>query len=106
MIEAVKYVVKLIPWLAMMICFWGIYGQTKTAFQLQGCSMDVTVSGSLELPVTFMNVFNTLSILVLVPLFETHLYPWLKTRYGYEPPMLDKIGMDLLCQALPWSWQA
>lgn len=95
MIEAVKYVVKLIPWLAMMICFWGIYGQTKTAFQLQGCSMDVTVSGSLELPVTFMNVFNTLSILVLVPLFETYLYPWLKTRYGYEPPMLDKIGTGL-----------
>ena len=96
MIEAVKYVVKLVPWLAMMICFWGIYGQTKTAFQLQGCSMDVTVAGSLELPVTFMNVFNTLSILVLVPLFETYLYPWLKSKYEYEPSMLDKIGTGLV----------
>ncbi len=95
MIEAVKYVLLLVPWLAMMICFWGIYGQTKTAFQLQGCSMDVTISKGLELPVTFMNVFNTLSILVLVPVFETYLYPWLKNAYGYEPTMLDKIGTGL-----------
>ncbi|MEC8278709.1 MAG: hypothetical protein VX026_13395 [Myxococcota bacterium] len=95
LIEACKYVLLLLPWLAMMVCFWGVYGQTKTAFQLQGCSMNVTITGRLELPVTFMNVFNTISILLLVPLFETYLYPWLKRAYSYEPTMLDKIGTGL-----------
>jgi hypothetical protein len=45
-IEAVKYVLRLIPWLLMMVAFWAIYGQTKTAFQLQGCSMDPRMTSS------------------------------------------------------------
>lgn len=39
-VESVKYVARLVPFLAVMIPYWGTYGQTKTAFQIQGCQMD------------------------------------------------------------------
>ena len=34
-VEGMKYICKIVPFLFMMIPFWGIYGQTKTAFQIQ-----------------------------------------------------------------------
>ncbi len=52
-----------------MIPYWGIYGQTKTAFQIQGCQMDVKY-GNFELPISAMNMFNNVAILALVPLFD------------------------------------
>jgi dipeptide/tripeptide permease len=68
-VECVKYVVKLFPFLVVMIPYWGIYSQTKTAFQVQGCQMDLNMAG-FELPVSAMNIFNNIAILTLVPLFD------------------------------------
>lgn len=34
-VEGMKYLWKIVPFLLVMIPFWGIYGQTKTAFQIQ-----------------------------------------------------------------------
>jgi peptide/histidine transporter 3/4 len=42
-VESIKYLTRLVPFLLVMIPFWGIYGQTKTAFQLQACQMDVNL---------------------------------------------------------------
>ncbi len=53
--------------------------------------MDVSM-GSIQLPVSTMNIFNNVAILTLVPLFETYLYPALKAR-GKELSMLTKIGL-------------
>jgi hypothetical protein len=36
-VEGMKYLWKIVPFLLVMIPFWGIYGQTKTAFQIQVC---------------------------------------------------------------------
>lgn len=90
-VEAVKYVTRLFPYLAIMIPYWGIYGQTKTAFQIQGCQMDSKL-GSFQLPISAMNIFNNVTILLLVPLFEQYLFPAIN-RAGYQLTMLVKIGM-------------
>jgi len=91
-VECIKYVVRIVPFLTVMIPFWGIYGQTKTAFQIQGCQMDLDLGG-FNLPVSGMNIFNNISILILVPLFESYLYPYLRARRGGgEVEMLEKIG--------------
>ena len=82
-----------------MIPFWGIYGQTKTAFQIQGCQMDLDVGG-LSLPVSAMNIFNNISILVLVPIFEAYLYPCLKRWRGRDVVMLEKIMWGFIFAAL------
>jgi solute carrier family 15 (peptide/histidine transporter), member 3/4 len=91
-VEGMKYMRKLLPFLAVMIPFWGIYGQTKTAFQIQGCQMNLYI-GSFQLPVSAMNIFNNITILALVPLFDQVLYPFLKRKFNYHPNMLQKIGI-------------
>jgi peptide/histidine transporter 3/4 len=78
-VEGVKYVAKLAPFLGVMIPYWGIYGQTKTAFQIQGCQMQSKV-GDLQLPISAMKMFNNVAILILVPLTDQVLYPYLKSR--------------------------
>jgi hypothetical protein len=45
-VEGMKYLWKIVPFLLVMIPFWGIYGQTKTAFQIQ-VSLICVVSSSL-----------------------------------------------------------
>lgn len=95
LILSVKYIWRLSPFLLVMIPYWGIYGQTKTAFQIQGCQMNVNL-GSLKLPVSAMNIFNNIAILILVPLFEQRLYPYLK-KHNRELSMLQKLGLGLIC---------
>lgn len=97
-VESVKYIVRLVPFLAVMIPYWGIYGQTKTAFQIQGCQMDLNL-GSFQFPVSTMNIFNNITILALVPLFEKFLYPYIKSK-GYDLTMLRKIGLGFVLAIL------
>mmetsp|Transcript_14339 Transcript_14339/g.21483 ORF Transcript_14339/g.21483 Transcript_14339/m.21483 type:complete len:625 (-) Transcript_14339:227-2101(-) len=94
-VEGMKYMMKLVPYLGVMIPFWGIYGQTKTAFQIQGCQMNLYV-GDFQLPVSAMNIFNNVTILCLVPFFDQVLYPYLKKTRGIVPSMLTKIGVGFI----------
>jgi peptide/histidine transporter 3/4 len=93
-VESVKYVTRLFPYLAIMIPYWGIYGQTKTAFQIQGCQMNSKL-GTFQLPISAMNIFNNVTILLLVPLFEQYMFPALN-KAGYTLTMLIKIGMGFV----------
>jgi solute carrier family 15 (peptide/histidine transporter), member 3/4 len=97
-VEGVKYVAKLTPFLGVMIPYWGIYGQTKTAFQIQGCQMQSTI-GTFQLPISAMNMFNNVAILILVPLTDQVLYPKLKEK-GYGLTMLNKIGWGFVFAVL------
>ena len=93
-VESVKYVTRLFPYLAVMIPYWGIYGQTKTAFQIQGCQMNSKL-GSFQLPISAMNIFNNVTILMLVPLFEQYMYPYILST-GWNFSMLVKIGLGFI----------
>ena len=44
---------------------------------LQGCQMDLNV-GDFGLPVSALNLFDTLAILVLIPVFDGFVYPALR----------------------------
>jgi hypothetical protein len=102
-VEGVKLVTRLTPFLLVMIPFWGIYNQTSTAFQNQGCQMNLLV-GSLEIPVSALNIFDNISILMLVPVFDGYVYPKLKEK-GYPLTMLVKMGKNhcfLLLSFLFW----
>lgn len=56
--------------------------------------MDLSI-GSFMVPVSALNIFDTLAILVLVPLFDAYVYPAVKKR-GYSCSMLTKIGWGLI----------
>lgn len=89
-VEAVKLVTRLMPFLGVFVLYWGIYSQMSTAFQNQGCQMDLSL-GSEMVPVSALNLFDTVAILVLVPLFDSYLYPLVK-RNGYPLTMLQRMG--------------
>jgi len=93
-VEGVKAVVRLVPFLFAMIPFWGVYSQMATVFQNQGCQMNLNV-GSFGIPVSALNIFDTLIILILVPIFDGILYPYLKKK-GVPLSMLAKIGLGLI----------
>jgi peptide/histidine transporter 3/4 len=86
----VKLVTRLMPFLLVMIPFWGIYSQMSTAFQNQGCQMNLNM-GTIQVPVSALNAFDTIAILLMVPLFDLYLYPYMK-KIGHPPTMLGKIG--------------
>lgn len=94
-VSSVKYVTRLFPFLAVLIPYWGIYGQTKTAFQIQGCQMYSKI-GTFQLPISGMNIFNNIAILTIVPLLTLIVYPYLKEKQGIELRKLWKIGLGFL----------
>lgn len=94
-VSSVKYVTRLFPFLAVLIPYWGIYGQTKTAFQIQGCQMYSKID-SFQLPISGMNIFNNIAILTIVPILTLIVYPYLKEKQGIEFTKLWKIGLGFL----------
>ena len=46
----------------------------STTFFNQGCQMDLSL-GSLTMPVTALNLFNTIIIIILIPTMDFFVYP-------------------------------
>ncbi len=67
----------------------------STVFQNQGCQMDLSM-GEADVPVSALNAFDTIAILLLVPVFDKLVYPYLKS-VGYPLSMLQKMG-ELRCR--------
>eukprot|EP00981_Chlorochromonas_danica_P006086 scaffold1282_cov195-Ochromonas_danica.AAC.5 len=97
-VDRAKLVIRLFPFLAVMIPLGTAYGTMNTAFQNQGCQMDLSF-GDLQIPVALLNCFNTLAILLLIPIFDQYLYVYLKNK-GCELSMLQKIGWGFFCALL------
>ena len=83
-------VLKLVPFLALMIPYWAIYSQLSTAFQNQGCQMNRTV-GTIEVPIAALQAFDTIAVLALVPVFDRIVYPAF-ARMGRPLTLLQRIG--------------
>eukprot|EP00602_Paraphysomonas_sp_CaronLab_P012061 CAMPEP_0185040878 /NCGR_PEP_ID=MMETSP1103-20130426/39487_1 /TAXON_ID=36769 /ORGANISM="Paraphysomonas bandaiensis, Strain Caron Lab Isolate" /LENGTH=538 /DNA_ID=CAMNT_0027580373 /DNA_START=191 /DNA_END=1807 /DNA_ORIENTATION=+ len=93
-VESVKLVTRLLPFLGVLVPFWGIYSQMSTAFQNQGCQMNLDM-GKGHVPVSALNLFDTVAILLFVPLFDTYLYPMLKS-HGCKITLLGKMWWGLM----------
>jgi peptide/histidine transporter 3/4 len=61
-------------------------------FQLQGLQMDLFISGDHQLSPATLNVFDSLAIMILIPVVDRGLYPCLE-RLGLPLGMLTKIGI-------------
>lgn len=93
-VESVKLVTRILPFLGVFVAYWGIYSQMSTVFQNQGCQMNLD-AGPIKIPVSALNLFNTISILSLVPVVDGYLYPFLRKR-GHAVSMLDRIGWGFI----------
>lgn len=97
-VSAVKMLLRIVPFMLVLIPFWGIYGQTSTAFQNQACQMQLDIGGGVNIPPAALNVFDSMAVLLLVPLFDRHLYPAVEKFRGSGKPltMLQKIGWGFM----------
>ncbi len=56
--------------------------------------MDLSL-GTIDMPVSALNVFDTIAILALVPVFDRFVYPFFKENLNFPLTMLVKIGLGL-----------
>lgn len=103
-VDSVKAVTRILPFLFIFIAYWGLYSQMSTVFQNQGCQMNLN-AGSVKIPVSALNLFNTISILSLVPVVDGYLYPALRSR-GFSVGMLDRIGWGFIFAMLSMATAA
>jgi peptide/histidine transporter 3/4 len=94
-VDSVKLVTRLVPFLFVLVPFWGIYSQMSTGFQNQGCQMNLSMGGDANVPISALNLFNTIAIVMLVPIFDEVLFPYLNKR-NMNPNLLQKIGIGFL----------
>lgn len=64
--------------------------QMQSTFFLQGERMDAKL-GSVIMPIAVLNVFNTIIILILIPIMDKVVYPFL-AKYNRSPTHLQRIG--------------
>lgn len=60
--------------------------------RVQGCQMDLRLGESVTIAVSTLNLFDTLAILLLIPVFDKLVYPFFKRRGTTHSPGLVNIG--------------
>jgi dipeptide/tripeptide permease len=90
-VEGAKLVTRLSPFFFAMIPYWGIYSQIATTFQNQGCQMDLSFGDIGSVPVSAVSSFDTLAILMLVPVFDQVIYPYC-AKHGMPLSTLQRMG--------------
>ncbi|CAI5714611.1 unnamed protein product [Peronospora effusa] len=100
-VQDAAQVMRLAPYLGIIIIFWAVYGQMNSNFVVQGCQMDLRVQGSdsVLLSSAMLNVVDSGVILIFIPVFDRLLYPLL-TKMGIYPSLLRKIGAGLVFSLL------
>lgn len=96
-VEEVKLVLGTLGVWACLIMYWAIYAQMGSMFVMQGEQMrrEFRVgSWKVNVPSASLSAVNTISIIVLIPLWDQVLMPYLG-RIGRKPSMLQRIGKGL-----------
>lgn len=97
-VDGVISAVRILPIFFFVIMYWAIYSQMQSTFFLQGERMDLHVAGS-QVPVAMLNAFNTIAIILLIPLLDRVIYPCLR-KIGRPLNHLHRIGIGLVLAAL------
>ena len=93
-VEDVKKVCRLLPIFGSFIFYWTVWAQMYTSMVYQGKNMDIQINGH-DIPIASLNVFNTLSILVLIPIIDNLVYPLL-AKFEICPSQLQRIGFGMI----------
>ncbi|KAL5017778.1 hypothetical protein ScPMuIL_003500 [Solemya velum] len=96
-VDAVVSVLRIIPIFIPIIFYWAIYSQMGTTFFVQSERMDLRAGGA-KLPIAILNTFNSIIILVLIPIMDRIVYPIL-AKYGRHPSHLQRIGFGMVLAA-------
>ena len=82
-VEELKCVLRLLPVWASGIIFAAAYTQMTTTFILQGDTLDPYVGG-FRVPAAVLSVFDTLSVMIWVPLYDRAIVPLARRLTGHR----------------------
>ncbi|XP_006645185.2 protein NRT1/ PTR FAMILY 8.1-like [Oryza brachyantha] len=96
-VEELKCVLRLLPVWASGIIFAAAYTQMSTTFILQGDTLDPRV-GRFKVPAAVLSVFDTLSVMLWVPLYDRVIVPAARRVTGHDRgfTQLARMGVGLV----------
>ncbi|KAL8027126.1 hypothetical protein ABFX02_14G075100 [Erythranthe guttata] len=97
-VEELKAIIRLLPIWATGIIFATVYGQMGTLFVLQGLTMDAHLGkSSFEIPAASLSIFDTLSVIFWVPIYDRVIVPFARKFTGHKNGLtqLQRMGTGL-----------
>uniref|UniRef100_M8C3J4 Peptide transporter PTR5 n=1 Tax=Aegilops tauschii TaxID=37682 RepID=M8C3J4_AEGTA len=97
-VEELKRVVRLLPIWASGIVFATVYGQMSTMFVLQGNTLDASMGPKFKIPSASLSIFDTLSVIAWVPVYDRILVPAVRSVTGRPRgfTQLQRMGIGLV----------
>ncbi|BAB16458.1 putative peptide transport protein [Oryza sativa Japonica Group] len=97
-VEELKSVVRLLPIWASGIVFATVYGQMSTMFVLQGNTLDASMGPHFSIPAASLSIFDTLSVIVWVPVYDRLIVPAVRAVTGRPRgfTQLQRMGIGLV----------
>lgn len=97
-VEELKSIINLLPIWATGIIFSTVYSQMGTLFVLQGNSMNLHLIKSLEIPSASLSLFDTISVIFWVPVYDRIIVPFARKYTGNKSgfTQLQRIAIGLV----------
>ncbi|KAJ0979606.1 hypothetical protein J5N97_015080 [Dioscorea zingiberensis] len=97
-VEELKSVVRLLPIWASGIIFSTVYSQMSTMFVLQGNTLDPHMGPHFKIPSASLSIFDTISVLVWVPIYDKLIVPAVRRITGNDRgfTQLTRMGIGLV----------
>ncbi|XP_059287003.1 protein NRT1/ PTR FAMILY 8.1-like [Lycium ferocissimum] len=96
-VEELKSIIKLLPIWATGIIFSTVYNQMSNMFVLQAMNMD-THLGKFKIPEASLSVFDTIAVILWVPVYDKMLIPFVRKFTGHKNGLtqLQRMGTGLV----------
>ncbi|ERN09688.1 protein NRT1/ PTR FAMILY 8.1 [Amborella trichopoda] len=100
-VEEWKAIIRILPIWASGIIFATVYSQMNTMFVLQGDTMDPHM-GSFKIPAASLSLFDTLSVIFWVPVYDRLIVPMARRFTGHDRgfTQLQRMGIGLVISVL------
>ncbi|KAK3031384.1 hypothetical protein RJ639_036092 [Escallonia herrerae] len=97
-VEELKSIIRLLPIWATGIIFSTVYSQMGTLFVLQGNTMDLHMYKSFEIPSASLSLFDTVSVIFWVPVYDRLIVPFARKYTGHKNgfTQLQRIAIGLV----------
>ncbi|XP_061955578.1 protein NRT1/ PTR FAMILY 8.1-like [Populus nigra] len=97
-VEELKSIIRLLPVWATGIIFSAVYSQMGTLFVLQGNTMDLRMGKSFEIPSASLSLFDTISVIFWVPIYDRAIVPFARRFTGHKNgfTQLQRIAIGLV----------
>ncbi|XP_046859137.1 solute carrier family 15 member 4-like [Xenia sp. Carnegie-2017] len=93
-VEDVKTVYRLLPIFASFIVYWMVFSQISSTMVFQAKYMDIKL-GQFEIPIAYLFLVNTVSVLLIIPVMDKVVYPLLG-YFNIHLSQLQRIGIGML----------